>query len=83
MPAEDIPATVRAVIARNLSVPISEVRPDAFLHADLGADSVGVIDLMLELEEVFDKPVPDNLEHLRDFTVQEIVNFVTELVGKK
>ena len=50
---------VRVVVAEQLGVELSEVRPDASILDDLGADSLDVVEMVMSLEEAFDIEVPD------------------------
>lgn len=55
----DVAARVRAIIAANALVPVDQVQRDHRL-ADLGLDSLGVVEVIFGLEEAFDISVPFN-----------------------
>lgn len=50
---------VRDIIADNLEVDPAKVVPDAALVADLGADSLDAIEIVMALEEEFDIAISD------------------------
>ncbi len=57
---------VRRVIAQQLGLSVEELVPEADILADLGADSLDVLELVMALEESFDLEVPDaDVEALR------------------
>ncbi len=66
----DLLERVRSVIARYLQIPVEGVRADTKLE-DLGLDSLGSLELIFELEEVFQVVVPN--ERVSDFaTVRQV-----------
>ena len=58
---EDIASKVTAIIVDKLGVDESEVRPDASLTNDLGADSLDTVELIMEFENQFGLSIPDNI----------------------
>lgn len=63
------------IIVRELNVSKEEIHMDTDLQADLGADSLDAVELMMALEEEFDLQIPD--EEAQKFrTVKDIVNFL-------
>lgn len=63
------------IIVRELNVSKEEVHMDTDLQADLGADSLDAVELMMALEEEFDMQIPDE-EAQRFRTVEDIVKFL-------
>lgn len=63
------------IVAEILDLEASEISEDAKIIDDLGADSIAVMEIVMELEEDFDVEVPteDILELL---TVGDIVKYV-------
>ncbi|WP_121029229.1 acyl carrier protein [Helicobacter pylori] len=51
--------TIRAVIAEQLEIDVSQVTPEAEFVKDLGADSLDVVELIMALEERFGIEIPD------------------------
>ncbi|WP_010286472.1 acyl carrier protein [Kurthia massiliensis] len=50
---------VTKVIVDRLGVDESEVKPEASFREDLGADSLDVVELVMEFEEEFDMQIED------------------------
>ena len=50
---------VRSIVAEQLSVDASEIKPDSNFQNDLGADSLDTVELVMALEEAFDIEIPD------------------------
>ena len=50
---------VTEVVVDRLSVDESEVKEDASFREDLGADSLDVVELVMELEDEFDMEISD------------------------
>ncbi len=50
---------VRSVMAEQLGIDPAEIKPEANILDDLGADSLDVVELVMALEEIFDIEVPD------------------------
>ena len=59
MDREEILDKVKAVVADQLNVEEDEVVEDASFIDDLGADSLGIVELVMALEEEFDISIPD------------------------
>ena len=55
----DTNQTVVAVVAEMAHRDPSEITPDLHLVEDLNFDSLDLVELATELEEVFDLPIPD------------------------
>jgi len=66
---------VIAVIMEQLEVTREECTPDASFIEDLGADSLDLVELIMELEENFGIKITDEeLEKIR--TIQDITDFI-------
>lgn len=50
---------VTKVVVDRLGVDESEVKPEASFREDLGADSLDVVELVMELEDEFDMEISD------------------------
>ncbi len=78
--SDSLEQQVRNIVAEQLGVDPSEVRPDASILDDLGADSLDVVEMVMSLEEAFDIEVPDeDVEEMR--TVSDIERYVTGAVA--
>jgi len=63
------------IIAERIGVAKEELTDEASLSMDLGADSLGIIMLVMDIEEKFDIMIPDkDAEELR--TVGQYVSYV-------
>lgn len=57
---------VRDILCEQLDIESDEVTTEASILDDLGADSLDVVDLVMNLEEAFDTEIPDeDIEQLK------------------
>lgn len=75
--ANDVFAKVKSIIVEELGVDADSVTPEASFVDDLGADSLDIVELIMELEEQFDLQIPDE-EAEKIATVQDAVNYIQE-----
>jgi acyl carrier protein len=66
---------VQEVVAKQLSIDVSEVKPEANFQNDLGADSLDTVELVMALEEAFDVEIPDE-DAETVTTVQAAVDYI-------
>ena len=57
--ADNIQEKVTEIIVEQLGVSADQVKPEAKLIEDLGADSLDAVELVMAVEEEFDISVPD------------------------
>lgn len=70
----------KRIVVEKLQVDEKQVTPEAGFIDDLGADSLDIVELVMDLEEHFSIEIPDSdAERLR--TVQEAVDYITEKKG--
>ncbi|HEX4021486.1 MAG TPA: acyl carrier protein [Acidobacteriaceae bacterium] len=68
---------VKQIIVEQLQVDEAEVTPGASFQEDLGADSLDVVELVMQFEEAFDIEIPDeDAEKIK--TVQDAINYINE-----
>ena len=72
---EDIASKVNRIIADKLGLDLSEVRPDATLTGDLGADSLDTVELIMEFEKAFEITIPDDKAE-KIATVADAIAFI-------
>ena len=66
---------IREIIVEQLDVDEDKVTTDASITEDLGADSLDVVDLVMNIEESFDLEIPDEeVENIK--TVGDIDKFI-------
>lgn len=64
------------VIADKLSVSVEEINMESAFKADLGADSLDLVELVMGLEEEFNISIPE-ADMVKILTVNDAVNYVT------
>jgi acyl carrier protein len=74
---EEILNKIQEITAYRLGVDESDVTPDASFREDLEADSLDLVELIMELEEQFGMEIPDE-EAEKITTVEEAVDYVQE-----
>ena len=72
----DIEARVKKIIAEQLGVPEADVSNEKAFVADLGADSLDTVELVMALEEEFECEIPDD-EAEKITSVQQAIDYVT------
>jgi acyl carrier protein len=76
----DITAEVKKIIKEQLDVDEADIRAESTFIDDLGADSLGLVELVLAFEEAFEIDIPDeDTEQIR--TVQDAVDYIEKHVG--
>lgn len=68
---------VRKIIVERLNVEPSEVTLEASIKEDLGADSLDVVDLIMELEDEFEMEISDE-EAEKITTVGDVVEYINK-----
>lgn len=73
----DVTAEVKRIIKEQLDVDESDIKPESVFIDDLGADSLGLVELVLAFEEAFEIDIPDeDTEQIR--TVQDAVKYIEQ-----
>ncbi len=66
---------VKQIIVEQLQVDEAEVTPSATFQEDLGADSLDVVELVMQFEEAFDMEIPDeDAEKIK--TVKDAIEYI-------
>lgn len=77
----DITAEVKRIIKEQLDVAETEIKPESTFIEDLGADSLGLVELVLAFEEAFEIDIPDeDTEKIR--TVKDAIDYIESHVKK-
>ena len=68
---------VRAIIAKQLDIPEENIKMESLLIEDLKADSLDVVELIMDLEQEYGVEIPDD-ELPNIHTVGDIVGFLNK-----
>lgn len=72
---------VKIIIFDQLGVSPIDVAPAADLREDLGADSLDIVEIVMELEEQFSIGIND--DDVMDFkTVKDVIDYIVREVGE-
>lgn len=75
----NIEAEVKRIIKEQLDVDEKDIKPESTFIDDLGADSLGLVELVLAFEEAFEIDIPDeDTEKIR--TVQDAIDYIQKHV---
>jgi len=73
---------IKQIIVEQLQVDEAEVTPGASFQVDLGADSLDVVEMVMQFEEAFDIQIPDeDAEKIK--TVNDAVEYIVAEVHLK
>ncbi len=76
----NIEAEVKKIIKEQLDVDEADIKPESSFIDDLGADSLGLVELVLAFEEAFEMDIPDeDTEKIK--TVTDAVDYITKHSG--
>ena len=68
---------ITKIIKEQLDVDEKDIKPESTFIDDLGADSLGLVELVLAFEEAFEIDIPDeDTEKIR--TVQDAVDYINK-----
>lgn len=71
---------IREIVVEELGVSADKVTENARFIEDLGADSIGVMELVMKMEDAFDIQIPDqDIEKIR--TVGDAINYILSKKG--
>ncbi len=68
---------VKKIVSEQLSIPEDQITPQKSFEADLGADSIGLVELMMQFEDEFDMSIPDE-EAEKIKTVGDAIKYIEE-----
>jgi acyl carrier protein len=79
---QEIESKVTALVAATLHVDRTTIRPHTTLAADLGADSLQLVELIMALEVEFQVDIPDE-DAAEISTVEQLVEYVAIALAVK
>ena len=79
----NIAEDVKKIIVERLGVDPAEVTEVASFQNDLGADSLDIVELIMEFEKVFDIEIPDDDASDRITTVCDAIKYIEDKVNAK
>ncbi|MBO5022166.1 MAG: acyl carrier protein [Clostridia bacterium] len=72
---------VKKIIAEQLCISVDDIKDDANIIEDLGADSLDIVELLMTFEDEFKVSIPDErLEELK--SIPQIVAIIDEFSKK-
>lgn len=71
---------VKEILAEQLGLEAAEITADAKVRDDLGADSLDMVELVMELEEAFSLKIAEE-EMKNVLSVQDVVDYITNNKG--
>lgn len=80
--AEEVESKIKAIVAEQMGVDEAEINRDSSFVNDLNADSLDVVELVMEFEDEFDLSIPDE-EAEKIQTVGQAIDYVVENSQKK
>jgi len=81
MTAEQVLEKVKKIIVDRLGVDESTVQLTSSIQNDFGADSLDMVELIMEIEDEFGIEIPDD-EAEKLSTVEEAINFIVAKMNK-
>ena len=79
----NIAEDVKAIIVEKLGVDAAEVTETASFQNDLGADSLDIVELIMEFEKTFDIEIPDDDASDKITTVGDAIQYIEDKVNAK
>lgn len=77
MASVDITAKLTELIVARFGVKAEEVRADASFIDDLGADSIDIVELVIDIEKAFDLSIQDE-DAEKIATVQDAIDYLRD-----
>ncbi len=77
MTPEEVKSQVTEIVVKNLGVDAGSVKGASKFIEDLGADSLDIVELVLDMEKKFDIEIPEEeAENIR--TVDDAINYIAK-----
>ena len=82
MDAKECEAAIKSIVAEHMHRDQAEINRESSFVNDLGADSLDVVELVMEMEDKFDISIPDE-EAEKIQTVGQAIDYVMAQAGNK
>ena len=79
----NIAEDVKKIFVERLGVDAAEVTENASFQNDLGADSLDIVELIMEFEKTFDIEIPDDDASDKITTVGDAIKYIEDKVNAK
>ena len=75
--SESVEAKVRAIVAERLGLSEDQIKLESSFIDDLGADSLDIVELVMQMEDTFEVEIPDDeAENIK--TVADAVKYIED-----
>ena len=74
---------VKTIVAEKLGVELEQVIDSASFQNDLGADSLDIVELVMDFEKKFDIEIPDEEAGDNIQTVADVISYIEKKVQEK
>ena len=72
-----------SIIVDVLGVEVNDITPDTTFIDDLGADSLDIVELIMDFEKQFDIKIPDDDAGDKISTVGDAIKYIEQKVNEK
>ena len=72
--------TVQEIVGEHFAMPADQIKESDALVEDLGADSLDIVEISMELEEQFDITIPDEFDE-KTRTIGDVTDGVLHLLA--
>ena len=80
---ENVNEKVKAIVAEKLGIDIEMVVDSANFQSDLGADSLDIVELVMDFEKEFGIEIPDDDAGENIVTVADAIRYIEKKVQEK
>jgi acyl carrier protein len=78
---QELLAKIIPVFEKTLEIGKDKIKPESKIIEDLGADSLDTVELVMELEEVFNIEIPDE-DAEKMITIEDVIIYLDKIPGK-
>jgi acyl carrier protein len=80
---EDLQNKIFEIVAKEFKQPVENITLEKSLAEDLGADSLSLVDLIMEIEDAFNIEIIDYDGNRNINTIQDLVEAVSKIINKQ